>query len=239
MFIKISFIVFCSIFLFNIALASQKNTFSNTAWNKSSQVIEKIIQHPFNQELKNGNLDKDKFGYYIEQDEIYLKDYARCLAIISTKLESPYNRVFLKYATEILKLEQDQLHTYFIKNLDLKETGKIAPSMFAYTNYLLKTCSLEPVEVAVAAIIPCFWIYQEVALSLKQDSALNNIYTPWIETYSSKEYTDAVDEVLDIFNKLAAKSNNETREKMLQAFYTSSLLEWHFWNDAYYHRVMD
>ena len=52
---------------------------SQKAWNQTSHIYNSIIRHPFNQELMHGTLSREKFGYYIEQDSIYLKDFAKAL----------------------------------------------------------------------------------------------------------------------------------------------------------------
>ena len=57
---------------------------STRAWTSSEDVYNAIIQHPFNQELMKGKLSQDNFAYYIEQDSLYLQDFARCHGIIAS-----------------------------------------------------------------------------------------------------------------------------------------------------------
>ena len=38
-----------------------------------------------------------------------------------------------------------------------------SPDCLAYTSYLLATAHQQPWEVTIAAILPCFWIYWDVA----------------------------------------------------------------------------
>ncbi|WP_168464597.1 thiaminase II/PqqC family protein [Wolbachia endosymbiont of Ctenocephalides felis wCfeT] len=45
---------------------------SEIAWRKSEHVYQDIINHPFNQELMNGTLSREKFCYYVEQDSFYV-----------------------------------------------------------------------------------------------------------------------------------------------------------------------
>ena len=40
-------------------------------------------------------------------------------------------------------------------------------------------------------------------------------------------------------NALADKASEETKTKMLEAFYISSMWEWHFWNDSYKKHIFD
>lgn len=212
---------------------------SKQAWEMSSGIIEAIIQHPFNQELMIGNLERDKFAYYIEQDSLYLQDFARCHAMIASKISLSHVRQFLTYADNTFIAEQEVVHQFFKKTFGFKETGFLTPATLSYTSYMLRICSIESVEVAVAVILPCFWVYREVGLFIAKNSNNKNPYARWIETYSGEDFCKTVEEVIGIFNYLADNSTHSTQQKMLDAFYKSTCLEWHFWNDAYNKTVFD
>ncbi len=70
--------------------------FTDILWNKNEDIYKKIINMPFNKELMDGSLDKNIFSYYIEQDSIYLKNYAKALAIIASKTDD--NEIIKKFA---------------------------------------------------------------------------------------------------------------------------------------------
>lgn len=212
---------------------------SQQAWKRSENVMQAIVKHPFNQELMSGTLEKTRFSYYIAQDKSYLENYAKCLSIIASKIEQPYAPIFLKYAQQTYHVEQTKVHQYFQKMLPPTASDEISPANVMYTSYLLQTCALQPVEVAVAAILPCFWIYQEVGKTLAKQEAENNPYHRWIETYSSESFDKDVTVMIGIFDTLSKNTTPEIRQKMLDAFYMSTVMEWYFWDDAYYHRVLD
>lgn len=206
---------------------------SDKAWEISKEVIDAIQAHPFNQELAKGILDKEKFAYYIEQDILYLKDFARCHAIIAAKAPHEHVRTFLQYADYTFVAEQEIVHQFFRQLYGLRDTGFITPATLAYTSFLKNTCSLEPVEVAIASVLPCFWVYREVGLAIVQQTIMDNPFSRWIETYSSEDFAASVEEAINIFDDLARNTTDDLRDKMLKAFYNSTVLEWHFWNDAY------
>jgi thiaminase/transcriptional activator TenA len=205
----------------------------------SSNIYQTIIAHPFNQELMTGVLSHDKFAYYIEQDSLYLQDFARCHALIAARIPLKYSQIFLKYADYAFIAEQEVVHHFFRKTFNFKETGLITTATLGYTSYLLRICALESVEVAVAAILPCFTIYRDVGLLIAKNSAANNPYARWIETYSGEDFGVAVNQAIAIFDELADAANEVTRQKMLDAYYKSTCLEWHFWNDAYHLKRFD
>jgi len=212
---------------------------SDKAWEQASCVIDAIFTHAFNQELMKGSLAKDKFAYYIEQDSLYLKDFARSLAIIASKAPAEYVRLFLQYSSDTCVAEEEIVHQYFKSLYNFKETGLVSPAMLSYTSYLLRICTIETVEIGIAAILPCFWVYREVGLYIAKHSQANNPYARWIETYAGEAFGASVDQVIDIFDNLANKASEITKQKMLDAFYKSSCLEWHFWNDAYNKAAID
>jgi thiaminase (transcriptional activator TenA) len=206
---------------------------STQAWNKSASIYNGIINHPFNQELMRGTLSRDRFAYYIEQDSIYLQDFSRCHSIISSKIDHQFMAQFIKYAEYTLIAEQDVVHHFFNKLFAFKATGFITSATLSYTSYMLRTCLNEQVEVGFAALLPCFWIYREVGLFILKNTNIDNQYYRWIETYSSEDFSKVVDQAIEIFDIMSSNVKPHIQEKMLDAFYKSACLEWHFWNDAY------
>lgn len=214
-------------------------TLSIKAWALSAPIFEAIKTHAFNQELMNGTLARDKFAYYIEQDTHYLHDFARCLALIAAKAPLQYVRDFLRYSDYAFIAEQEVVHQFFKKTFHFKETGHITPATLSYTSYLLRLAASEPVEIAIAAVLPCFWVYREIGLYISQNTVPDNPFQRWIDTYASDEFRKSVDEAINIFNTLAEQSSQTIQQKMLDAFYTSTCLEWHFWNDSYHQTIFD
>ena len=56
---------------------------------------------------------------------------------------------------------------------------------------------------------------------------------------SGKEVSDSVERAISIFDEIAIDASDEIRDLMLDAFYKSTVLEWHFWNDSYNQVVFD
>ena len=212
---------------------------SEKAWKLSSKTIQAIKVHPFNKELMNGTLPLDKLAYYLEQDVLYLEGFARCHAIIASKVPIEYVRNFLRYSENTFIAEQEVLHQFFKKKFNFQETKLLAPATLSYTSYLRHICSNESVEVGIASLLPCFWIYREIGFFIAKQSPKNNPYARWIETYRNEDFSIVVDEVIGIFDTLAKKTTDEIRNKMLDTFYKSACLEWHFWNDSYNKAVFD
>ena len=207
--------------------------FTRNLWNQIEGIYQAIIDHPFNRELGQGTLDLEKFKFYIQQDALYLVDFSRALAIVGSKARLPGRILdFLEFARDGLVVER-ALHEEYFRRFDVTLDVDQAPGCFAYTNYLVATASHRSFEEAVAALLPCFWIYREVGMHIVGKSVPENPYQLWIDTYAGEEFALAVQRAIDITEEVAAGTTDDTRKQMTEAFVLSSRLEWMFWDSAY------
>src|SRR5690348_3249861 len=140
--------------------------FSEQAWERTALLRGAIGRLPFNRELAAGTLAPERFRFYITQDALYLAEYARVLAIAAAKApDAATVRWFSQAAGEAIAVEQ-ALHASYLAEFGVdpgEAAAEPSPDCLAYTSYLLATAHQEPWEVTVAAILPCFWIYWDVA----------------------------------------------------------------------------
>ncbi len=207
--------------------------YSAKAWEKAAPIYRAIIQHPFNQELMKGTLSHDKFIYYIEQDILFLNELSGCLALIASKIQPEHSNIFLNLAQNVSSFSQEIAEHYCIDTEQCKKNHKLSRATLSYSSYLWRTSAVDPVEVAVAAILSSYWVYYEGNVKLIQTTSADNPYLSWIERFTTAEFETEVNDILAIFDALAENTTEENRKKMLEAFCKSAMLEWHFWNDVY------
>lgn len=208
-------------------------TFTKSQWAEIAGIYQAIIDHPFNRELAEGTLPLQKFKFYIQQDALYLVDFSRALAIVGSKARLPGRILdFLEFARDGLVVER-VLHEEYFRRLHLTLDVEQAPGCFAYTNYLVATASHRSFEEAVAALLPCFWIYREVGMHTVERSVPENPYQLWIDTYAGDAFAVAVKRAIEIAEEVASGAADEVQQRMSQAFVLSSRLEWMFWDSAY------
>lgn len=207
---------------------------SEEAWKAIEPVYKKIQELSFIQELMSGTLDNKKFVFYIQQDAIYLADYGRVLTAIASKLTKPEHiEAFIHFAGESVAVEKI-LHESFVHELDKKEKIEASPSCLLYTSFLMKQLANAPIEVALAAVLPCFWIYKEVGdYILANQTKDENPYQSWINTYGGDDFATSVETAISICNEVANTCTKIQREAMTEAFVMCSKLEWMFWDSAY------
>jgi thiaminase/transcriptional activator TenA len=214
--------------------------FSEEAWQRNAALREAIHRLPFNTELAAGSLAPERFRFYILQDSIYLGEYARVLALAAAKApDAATAQWFAGAAVEAVAVEQ-ALHARYLAEFGVDPAaiaaGEPSPDCLAYTSFLLATAHQEPWEVLVAAVLPCFWIYWDVASAITATAAPHNPYRAWIDTYADPRFGDAVHRVIEIADRASADATPARRAAMLGAFSRCAQYEFLFWDGAYRRR---
>lgn len=207
---------------------------STKTWKEILPIYQSIIDMPFIKELTDGTLPMEKFQFYLAQDSIYLESFGRALAIIAARADSIEDSLaFIRFAEGAIIVERDMHESYF-KSFNLTDRGCCEPTCHHYTHFLKSTAALDAVEVGMAAVLPCFWIYKEVGDYIYKNHSKNNPYQQWIDTYAGEEFGVLVAQAIDICNSVASQCTKKQQQAMTDAFVTASGLEFMFWNSAYY-----
>ncbi len=212
-------------------------SFTETVWQSVKPIREAMIAMPFNDELRAGTLSRERFQGYLLQDSLYLMDYARTLAVLAAR--APDSGLILEYsrAAEVCIIVERALHESFLTEFGLTaadiEAAEPSPTTMTYTQYLLATAHTANFEVAVAAVLPCFWVYREVGLAIAAKAVGQNPYQAWIDTYAGEEFGAAVERQIAIADRLAEEASPKAQKSMRKAFHRCTQLEWMFWDSAY------
>jgi thiaminase/transcriptional activator TenA len=196
--------------------------------------IAAILRHPFVAGLTDGTLPRESFRFYAVQDALYLREFARALSIAAARApEDEWIIMFNEHAAGALKVER-ALHESFFAEFGMTPADvlstPLAPANLAYTSYLLAVAYGAPFHEAVAALLPCYWIYWEVGKELERTGSSDPLYARWIGTYASEEFGGVVRAVLDATEATAARLGPAERDSMRRHFVTTSRYEWMFWD---------
>lgn len=207
---------------------------SEQAWKAIDPVYNSIITMPFIQELANGSLHIDKFRFYIQQDACYLEHFARSLALIAARTQQVDDVLqFIRFAENGIVVE-NALHASYFVEFGIDGMAEAEPACHHYIHFLKSTAALDAVETAIAAVLPCFWIYKRVGDHIYTNMSVdNNPYVNWINTYAGEEFGIAVAKAIDCCNRAAAGTTEYGRRKMTDAFIAAAKLEFDFWHAAY------
>lgn len=209
---------------------------------KCGDAWEKSQRHPFVEAIGSGTLGRDKFAFYLKQDYLYLIAYSRVLALAVYKAPNlPLMNEFASLLYATLNSEM-ALHRAYAAIFDISqaalESEKPAPSMLAYTSFMLDVALRHGFDANVACLLPCAIGYAEIGERLLADSTSNgtfetNPYREWIETYSSKEFRDYAVWLEKTFDEITAECGEAEGERLYDIFLTSTKYEWMFWEMAW------
>jgi thiaminase (transcriptional activator TenA) len=207
----------------------------------SERIWRGLHAHPFLRELAAGTLPLAKFRFFLEQDILYLADFARCLALGAAK--SATEAELRYFATQLdaainLELPNQRRVLDQVCQLGAPDRGGargMAPANVAYTSFLLRVASQGgPLDI-VAAILPCAWSYLEIAGRLAGHLAEHPVYREWVGFYLTDDVTALVREMREDFDEMARRgADSEGRRRELAGIFAmSSRLEGGFWQMAY------
>jgi thiaminase/transcriptional activator TenA len=211
--------------------------FSDELWKSIDGIYAAILRHPFVMGLTDGSLPRDRFQFYAVQDALYLREFARGLSLAAARApQDDWIIMFNEHAAGALRVER-ALHESFFAEFGLTPAQvwatPLAPTNLAYTSYLLAAAYGAPFHEAMAALLPCYWIYWEVGRALERAGSPDALYLRWIGTYASEEFGSLVRAVIDATDATAAGLTPAQRDAMRRHFVTTSRYEWMFWEMGY------
>lgn len=212
--------------------------FTESLWKSIGGIYHKILTHPFIAGLIEGSLDEEAFRFYVIQDALYLRDFARGLAVLGAKApEDKWLMMFAEHARDTIVVER-ALHESFFNVWGLTEESvystPMAPNNLLYTSYLLRVAYEKPFFEGMGAFLPCYWIYWEVGKELQKHGSPKELYGRWIQTYASEEYASIVQQVLIVMDQVADVLTDDRKEMVRNHFVITSKLEYLFWDMGFH-----
>ncbi|SDO33375.1 thiaminase /4-amino-5-aminomethyl-2-methylpyrimidine deaminase [Nakamurella panacisegetis] len=205
--------------------------FTDTAWADTATIRRAIDEHPFLLGLRDGTLAEATFLGYLAQDAHYLLGYARALAMCAAQASHPDDLSFwARSAHDAIEVERT-LHAGRVLDLD---AAPPSPAGTAYVTFLLGAAARGSYPVLAAALLPCFWIYQDTGQRLMDGLDLSgHPYADWIQTYGDPDFAAATARAKDIVDRCASNSSASVVADMHAAFATAARYEWMFWDAAW------
>jgi thiaminase (transcriptional activator TenA) len=211
--------------------------FTDDLWRSAANLRIAVHTHPFNKELAAGTLSRAAFQHYMVQDSLYLRGYARVLALAAAKAPGTDEILECARAAEVAIVVERALHAGYLDQFGISaatvEAAQATPACEAYVNFMLATATTDSFNVLVAAILPCFWLYQDVGTQIAQNNVEGNFYQAWIDTYSDPDFAAATLRMRAIVNAAGAAASDTEKARMKAAFLRCCQHEWLFWQSAY------
>ena len=115
---------------------------SDTFREECDRIWTALHRHPFITELADGTLPLDKFRFFLEQDNFYLEEYGRCLAMGAAKSRTERElRYFTVDLNKLLDAEIPSNRQLLAQVIELGAADRggsvtMAPANVAYTSYM-------------------------------------------------------------------------------------------------------
>ena len=207
---------------------------TKSVWAESARIFEGIKSLPFIKDLADGSLAPSRFDRYIAQDELYLGNYGRQMFQLADMMTDPAQQEMFRLFAQIGLDGEKAMHEMLIARfgIDTEVTPSVVTATYnAHTQAALESGSK---EVALAAMLPCMWSYNEVGLYILSIASLEgNPYKELVLESGNDEFTQGVNSVLALADEWAAAVDDDTRAKMSRAYLAAALFEFAFWDYRY------
>lgn len=178
-------------------------------------------------------------SYYIMQDFLYLKDYAKTYAVGVAKAKSVETaNLFAKYIN-VMNGELDVHKGYMGKfAVTQEEIDAMKPSLdnLSYTSYMVRVAYDESEVEVLAAVLSCAYSYEVIAKKIvanRPESVDDPFYGDWIRGYASDGYAAGNVILIETLDRLSAHYTEEQLRHLEDIFIACSRYEMAFWQMAW------
>ena len=203
-------------------------------WAAGGETWHQILGLPFVRALGDGTLDEDLFAFYLDQDALYLRDYSRALATLSARADTAEAQVHWAAGAHEAIAAESQLHEGWLANR--ARLGGPSPITMGYTNFLRASAAGDDYVVGAAAILPCYWLYEEVGAVLSSQNHTDHPYAEWLSMYGGEEFAADVARSLAEVERSFEAASPAQRVRAARAYLSACVYEREFFDQA--HRAL-
>lgn len=205
----------------------------------ASHLWESLKHHPFVVAMASGELPLDKFSFYIDQNLLYLPEYARAIASgITVSRDDGELGWFTDAVRNIVEVEipENEALQRLVNELGGNQHPRhnvMAPATLAYTSYLIATAQRSDSLGILALILPCAWSYGDIARTRMAECVPHPVYSEWLRFFATDEYDAVVRKLRSDLDTAAQDASAQRRREVADIFLTGIRLESAFWDMAY------
>ncbi|MET3468569.1 bifunctional hydroxymethylpyrimidine kinase/phosphomethylpyrimidine kinase [Microbacterium sp. 1262] len=189
-------------------------SWTERAWAGAAPLRAAVDSCAFVEGLRTGELDEPVFAWYLQQDALYLSEYARVLARASALAPRGEEQVFWAEAAASAIAVESELHRSRVG----ADAADPAAATLAYTDHLHAASARGSYGELVAALLPCFWLYSDVGERFAAASHPHHPYRDWLSTYADPAFAASTRAAIEIVERAAADASAAERARMSVAF---------------------
>jgi thiaminase/transcriptional activator TenA len=195
------------------------------------------VDHEFVRGLADGTLPEPCFRHYLQQDYLFLIQFARAWALAVYKADNLAEMRAAAAGLDAILNQEIRLHVQYCEGWGISEREleslQEEGANIAYTRYVLERGIAGDLLDLYVALAPCIIGYAVIGAGLVNGPATvleGNPYKDWIEMYSGDEYQEVAASMVRTLDDLAAVRMGPGRFDSLAAtFRQATLLEIDFW----------
>ncbi len=197
---------------------------------------EEYTRHEFVLALADGSLPLDAFRFYLVQDFLFLKHFARAYALAVYKSEHLDDMRAAAGSTAAI-LGETGVHLKYCADWDLSENDILAtpeaPETTAYTRFVLERGMSGDLLDLHVALSPCAVGYAEIGRLIVDELGPiieGNPYQDWINVYAGEEFGAGADAQVEMLDRQMTLRGGPGRfDGLVETFRVATRLERDFW----------
>lgn len=200
---------------------------------------EALLTHRFVTELADGTLALTRFRFYLEQDRLYLLEFARLIALAAARAgDEAQLRWFAGVLGQTLDGELAE-NERLLSRLTVEEVAdhrggrELSPAAAAYTGWLHQVGLRGSLLDLTVALLPCPWSYAEIGRRYAGRASEHPYYRDWLAYQGSAEARAFADEMIALVESEVAGMEAARFDSLAAVFATATRHELAFWNAAY------
>jgi thiaminase (transcriptional activator TenA) len=219
------------------APTTQRTGFTAELWETIAPTFGAIVSHPFLTGVVDGTLPPERFVYFIGQDRLYLRAFARALSFAGGHADDPADSALLTGSVATAIAVEEGMHVELLQGFGIDPEAmaepEFSPSGELYAQTILAHSARGPFAEALASVLACFWIYAEVGKVLIDKGSPDPRYQRWISAYGDPIFTEKVEQVLGVVDRIGEEASEGERARVEAIFVQGCRLEWMFWDAAW------
>ncbi|MBN7794937.1 bifunctional hydroxymethylpyrimidine kinase/phosphomethylpyrimidine kinase [Microbacterium esteraromaticum] len=197
-------------------------------WAGIASIRHDIDALPFIRALADGTLDRATFLHYLEQDALYLREYARVLAEAARLAPTAAEQAFWAEGAHGAIAGELAMHASWLTPMTGVSVATFSadptPVTTGYLDHLRATAFTGDYATLIAAVLPCFWLYADLGERLHSGAFgpepldPGHPFASWLATYADPTFAVANAQAIAYVTAAAARSDDAQRSRMRRAF---------------------
>lgn len=202
---------------------------------KISPLWEMGFNTPFVQELIKGDLSKEAFERYLQQDSVYLENYVKLCNIAMSKAKTNKEREIIRSLIEFSNNTELQTRSESLDSDSISTTEtEVFPETEDYINYIMSFSHDKDNYKLMIVLMNCMLSYDYIfTIAAAGMNSSQNIYYSFVADYTTEKYKTFYRGWIDYMNEAYRDISDYKKNELIKIFEEASIYELRFWDRVY------